>query len=307
MEHKYGTQKHLSNSHCCYFNCEITVSRPLSSTSAQHTVTGSYGEVRDHFDSGAERDHIHNGIDIYKSGSNHPVYPVVTGTVDQISTIQYKETVVVLGDDGYYYSYMHLGTILVEDEEDVTASVSIIGTINTDVNHTHLHFCDGDVLGNGASDNPLIWLEPFDDVSTPTIESIHVAKNISLDATSYTDLSSITFGDAVDIVVKTHDDIPTYGGTNIGIYQIEIEIKDENDGVVTTFNAIKFEQRFSSSDWTAKHVYAPGSTGSPLDYYYIATNGLNYDDSWDTSFESEGQYTMKARVWSIEGADYVRT
>ncbi len=49
---------------------------PISSSDAQHAVTGTYGECR----GASTRDHLHNGIDI-DGADNIPVYSVVSGSV----------------------------------------------------------------------------------------------------------------------------------------------------------------------------------------------------------------------------------
>ncbi len=160
---------------------------------------------------------------------------------------------------------------------------TILGYINTG-SSTHLHFTDG--LESGTNYNPLAYIEPFSDNSEPVVDYIKVIKNIDNISTSFTEISNIQQGQQVDIIVKVHDAISTYGGTNNGICDIYLEITGPGSSptVVKSFNGFSFWYSLSENSANVFYVYAPGSQGSPTgQFIYVPTNGYSNDDYWDTS------------------------
>lgn len=271
---------------------------PIESIDIQHTVTGAYGECRGE----STRDHLHNGIDI-DGGDNIPVYSIINGSVYGNPS---KGIVIICeSETGYYYTYIHLENIPVAIINEASVNTNtILGYINTGTS-THLHFTDG--LESGTNYNPLSYIDPFDDNLPPVIDFVKVIKNINSTQTRHEEVSSIQEGQQVDIIVKVHDAISTYGWTNNGICEIYLDITGPGQSTpVKSFDGFSFWYSLTDNSANVLYVYAPGSWGtpSPGQFIYVPTNGYYYDDYWDTSDLMEGEYMIWVYVRDFDIGEF---
>ena len=150
---------------------------PIKPFDAEHSITATYGELRSDYQRDIDRDHVHNGVDIYKSGST-PVYPVISGEVVDSYDDDGITKVIVLAEDYSIQSYVEMENLQVVYEADVTAGETVLGYINTTSASTHLHFLEGDIDNGAASYNPLYYLWPYSDTDAPVIEDVSITEDI---------------------------------------------------------------------------------------------------------------------------------
>lgn len=280
--------------------CAQTYNWPISSFTSEHSITATYGELRS--DLAEDRDHVHNGVDMFKSGST-PVYPVLTGDVIASYNDNGITKVVVGADDFSIQSYVEMENIQVATDDSVTAGVTILGYINTTSASTHLHFLEGDIDG-AASYNPLYHLTPYSDTQNPVIEDVFITEDIDNWSTSFGDLATIYPATNYDVVVKLRD--VTNAAAYCGIEKIEITIIDKlTSAEMTTASDIQFFYRNSAADWDVKMIYGPGSVNKSGDrnFYYVATNGLAANSYFNPWTWFEGEYDIVVDVYDYGDAD----
>jgi len=287
-----------------YAQEEFNYPWPIRDFNTQHTVTGTFGECR----GDGVVNEFHRGIDICMDGKNIPVYPVLDGTVNSWTTEGETETLILKDDYECSYTYAHLEnvpTIIKVENYPVTAGETIIGYVHTEESN-HLHFTDGTKYGDKF--NPLYYIIPFSDNTPPVIDWIKVIKNYNpLNDDSYTELSKNTNGhykinedNLIDIIVKAHDAVSTYGGTNNGIFEIYVTITGPLNTIFSnpvTFQSIVFDDDFFGYAGPVKYIYAPGSaTGTNI---YTPTNGYSWDNYWNPKDYWDGVYEVVVTIMDI--------
>lgn len=134
---------------------EITTINPVI---AQLTTEHSVRVPTENFQINQGYSFFHPGVD-FKGALGEPVYPVMTGTVEQtiLSRFAYGNHIIVNHGSGFKSLYAHLSKIIVKEGQEVDKN-TVIGTIGSTGWSTgpHLHF---EVSDNGRPFNPLTILK----------------------------------------------------------------------------------------------------------------------------------------------------
>jgi len=290
---------------------------PVSPFNNAHWVTSVFFEPRSSSITGQSY-RPHTGIDIDKSGTNTNVFPVASGEVVAIYTEGTDQWCVIIDDGWYYYTYVHLDNINVSVYDNVYISSTVIGQINTDGAHTHLHFVDGLWNTEGGSwypshpyivdaYNPLNWIEPSDNgltESDPTISLSHckIVRNGTLE--EYNEYNSIPPGEDIDIIVRAWGNASTW---NMGIGSIVVEIYDVDYPYYPdeTFDAIEFmyddvitDDGYGNYEPDPDMVFSLWGSNSFIDYFstnYKAGENI-YDDYFSFPNGSDNEFTIDITV-----------
>jgi hypothetical protein len=147
---------------------------PVKPFHKQHPIRGFFGDPRTVFEDGVLAGgfdgpgffSFHQGVDI-SAPDGTPVYPVVSGVA------HYLGAAVLNVDTGKYegqervFQYFHIIPVVGEGEH-VTASVTVLGYVQTPYGHVHVTEIDGTHAVNPLQPG---HLEPYVDHTRPTIRS----------------------------------------------------------------------------------------------------------------------------------------
>lgn len=143
---------------------------PIEPFHEQHPIRGYFGDPRTVFREATDPQlgsfSFHNGVDIV-AAPNTPVYPVVSGTVTKVM----PNEVIVSSDDGrHVFQYWHISPV-VGLNENVEASRSELGTVQTVAKHVHLT-----EIVDGKAVNPLQpgHLTPYADSTVPSVDGLYL-------------------------------------------------------------------------------------------------------------------------------------
>lgn len=222
----------------------------------------------DEFRPTGTQDHLHDGIDIQGEWGDawSDVYCVQTGTAHLGGSG--ADRYVKIGD----FWYLHIIPAFWITEELEVDEDAWIGNVHPVRNH--LHFAQGP---DHQEVNPLIGIEPFEDLAMPTIERVTFFPNGHTHPDSARDPLNL-YGD-VDIVAKCKDAI-TLGGSNAGVYQVGYQVFD---GPVTVLGPV-YNHPFAMwwPDSYVDEIYTDYPGQPDLEnFHYIVTNRWSTDSSWD--------------------------
>jgi murein DD-endopeptidase MepM/ murein hydrolase activator NlpD len=149
---------------------------PLKPFDQPHPIRGSFGDPRTVFTApptpnglmtGGGKFNFHFGVDIWARNGT-PVFPVRSGTVTVVSTVEPREYVEVYTGGGQSFQYWHIKPA-VHVGQRVEAGKTRLGAIVAP--YEHVHFAE---LEGGRVVNPLApgHLSPYVDTTRPEVESI---------------------------------------------------------------------------------------------------------------------------------------
>ncbi|MCK4528076.1 proprotein convertase P-domain-containing protein [candidate division WOR-3 bacterium] len=244
---------------------------PISNFNTQHPLNATFMEWR----SG----HFHDGIDIH-APENTLVYNVSAGRAyPDTPTNQIR-----VGN----FNYAHLKYI----PSFVPSSwVNIDTLIGKTDGLNHVHFSDGP---NHAEVNPLrdYGIKPYLDTDPPDILDVTLTRDGDLNNI----ISPDNVNGNIDIIVHAKDQISQQGTTGPkNVYRIGYHIVGFHSGPI--YN-LQFDNWLTSGN--LGYVYALGSGWTDAnDYYYIVTNNMTSNNSWNSQEVPNGDYTLRITAQDI--------
>ncbi len=154
---------------------------PVKPFTREHPIRGNFGDPRTLFSApptieglltGGGSFQFHFGVDV-SAPDGAKVYPVVSGTVSRLDTVDHAVTVSC--GDGRSFEYWHIGSA-VRVGDHVTASRTVLGAIVRGAKHVHLT-----ELRDDRPVNPLQagHLTPYTDRQAPRIQSISIRSSVA--------------------------------------------------------------------------------------------------------------------------------
>ena len=281
---------------------------PVKPFDQPHPIRGSFGDPRTNFHvpptgggmmTGNGSFSFHFGVDVWAPNGTR-VYPVVSGTVTQVS----REWVAVDTGNGRVFQYWHI-RLAVRRGDHVLAGTTVLGTIRSPFEH--VHFSE---LQDGKPVNPLQvgHLTPYADRTTPEVASIKLrAGEIGPDL-----MPSFVRGRVV-LIAEAYDSLqmPVSGiwhGLPVGPALVTWKLRSWNGKVVVPEHvAVDFRTTIPSNTlfWSYyargtyqnMSVFGPHySWGQPGCFLFKLTH-----TAFDTRTVKDGVYDLVVTVTDIRG------
>ena len=232
---------------------------PVPNMYKQHKITGTLGEFR------RFGRVLHEGIDISEDIGT-PVLAISSATVENIG-LQSIE----IYDGMYFFRYIHIKPDDDLNKGDAVQLSDTLGKIKKIPGlaiHLHFEFTDGLC-------NPLQYLQPFEDKSSPEVDKIEVVKEGSGESFPIDPETGLPLVSGyVDIKAWVWDPRVNADGSSGGIgcapYRIGYAIYDEGGNLVQgLISRIYFPTTFNCNvSW----IYSQGSSYDPVNFIYWVTN-----------------------------------
>lgn len=281
---------------------------PVTPLQQSQGISGTFCEFRNTGSS----DHFHNAVDIPEPDGS-PVYACIDGIVHYVATNEGSNSYVRVRTnvDGKWkhLTYLHIvPNPSLSVGEEVTAGVTILGSIYSGMGHTHLIERElvTSASSNGAAINNLResgGLTPYNDTFEPTIHDATLG--FVLDGTDF-ELPPNGLSGKIDIKIKIEEvngtsSIYRNNGTYIAGYRIWN--LDRDSVVFEQFpNGVTYRFDREPVDADVHNVYVLGeATLSDPVYWLTNGNGADYinqnlrvtDQYLDTELIEEGDYYLE--------------
>lgn len=292
---------------------------PVDPSNNAREIGNSAGEFQKY---GADPPYVHTGVDImfalaYPDPNSPDLIAVRDGSLwffrDVTNRPKYHS--LMLDVDDIRYKYVHVdeasvqalwGTSFINGGQGAAISVMAGDEVGNVVqwstcNFHHIHFKISDMSETNLF-NPLLYLNPKNDTSSPVIGQIRFFSQNN-PAHQFTSGMPLEVNDEVDIVAEISDTINS--GHNTGIYYFSCTIKNTTDPSIEISFSYSFDivhrnedvEIYRESDCSS--AYCSGET-----YHYIVTNiddGEINDGFWDTTDFPDGTYDVKIEAKDVSG------